>query len=74
MQSIFGGVLLAIEDIIDWISSTANTVQGLFADIDFTVLYDWLPADIVSVITAVLLVLFALAIFGLLRRLLFFMG
>lgn len=74
MQSIFGGVLQSLDDIIIWISSVANDVQGIFAHLDFTVLYDWLPSDIVSVITAVLAVLFILAIFGLIRRVLFFLG
>ena len=61
-------------DVINQIKSYFQTFAGVFDDIDFTILYNWLPADIVAVITAVLGVLLFLAIFGLLRRVLFFIG
>lgn len=70
----FGNVISSIQGIVDWIESTAETVGGLFSDIDFTVLYSWLPGDIAAVITAVIAVLLILAVFGLLKRFLFFLG
>ena len=70
----FGNVISSIQGIVDWIESTAETVGGLFSDIDFTVLYSWLPGDIAAVITAVIAVLLVLAVFGLLKRFLFFLG
>lgn len=70
----FGNLISSVQGIVDWIESTAETVGGLFSDIDFTVLYSWLPGDIAAVITAVIAVLLVLAVFGLLKRFLFFLG
>lgn len=70
----FGSVLNGIQDIVDWITNTVETIEGIFSDVDFTVLYSWLPSDIVAVITAIIAILLFLAIFGLLKRLLFFLG
>lgn len=70
----FGNVLNGIQDIVDWITNTVETIEGIFSDVDFTVLYSWLPSDIVAVITAIIAILLFLAIFGLLKRLLFFLG
>ena len=71
---IFGNLISGINDIVEWIESTAQTISGIFSDVDFTVLYSWLPNDIGAVITAVIAVLLFLAIFGILRRILFFLG
>lgn len=70
----FNNVLNALEDIVDWISDTFDRISSIFADVDFTILYNWLPSDIVAVITAIIAVLLFLAVFGLLRRILFFLG
>lgn len=70
----FGNVLNGIQDIVDWITNTVETIEGIFSDVDFTVLYSWLPSDIAGVITAIIAILLFLAIFGLLKRLLFFLG
>lgn len=70
----FGNVLSGLEAIVDWIENTAETIAGIFSDVDFSLLYNWLPSDISAVITAVIGVLLFLALFGILRRLLFFLG
>lgn len=70
----FGNIIGSLEGIVDWIENTVETIEGIFSDVDFTLLYNWLPSDIVAVITAVIAVLLFLAIFGILRRLLFFLG
>lgn len=70
----FGNVLTGLQGVVDWISNTFDSIRSIFADVDFTILYRWLPSDIVAVITAIIAVLLFLAIFGLLRRILFFLG
>lgn len=70
----FGNLINSLDGIVDWIKNAVLTVEGLFSDVDFTILYNWLPSDIVAVITAIIAVLLFLAIFGILRRLLFFLG
>ena len=70
----FGNIIGSLEGIVDWIENTVSTIEGIFSDIDFTILYNWLPNDIVAVITAIIAILLFLAIFGILRRLLFFLG
>lgn len=70
----FGNVLNGLDSIVDWIDSSVQTISGIFSDVDFTLLYDWLPSDIAAVITAVIAILLFLALFGILRRLLFFLG
>lgn len=70
----FGSVIDSISGVVDWIESTVETISGVFSDVDFTILYSWLPSDIAAVITAVIAILLFLAIFGILRRVLFFLG
>lgn len=70
----FGEVIQSLSGIIDWVETTVSSISGIFGDINFTVLYSWLPSDIAAVITAVIVVLLFLAIFGILKRLLFFLG
>lgn len=70
----FGSVIDSLSGVIDWIENTVETISGVFSDVDFTILYSWLPSDIAAVITAVIAVLLFLAIFGILRRVLFFLG
>lgn len=70
----FGNVLQSLDGIVDWVQSTVQTISGIFSDVDFTVLYSWLPSDIVAVISAVIVVLLFLALVGFLKRVLFFLG
>lgn len=70
----FNNVLGSLNDIVEFVSDTFESISSIFADVDFTILYSWLPSDIVGVITAIIAVLLFLALFGLLRRLLFFLG
>ena len=70
----FNNVLAGLNEVVDWIESTFESISSIFADVDFTILYSWLPSDIVAVITAIIAVLLFLAVFGLLRRILFFLG
>ena len=71
---IFGNIISGLDGVVQWIEDTAQTISGIFSDVDFTILYSWLPNDIKAVITAVIAVLLFLAIFGILRRVLFFLG
>lgn len=70
----FDNVITGLQGVVDWISNTFDSISSIFADVDFTILYSWLPSDISSVITAIIAVLLFLALFGLLRRILFFLG
>lgn len=70
----FGSVIDSLSGVVDWIENTVETISGVFSDVDFTVLYSWLPSDIAAVITAIIAILLFLAIFGILRRVLFFLG
>lgn len=70
----FNNVLGGLNDIVQFVEDTFESISSIFSDVDFTILYNWLPSDIVSVITAIIAVLLFLALFGLLRRLLFFLG
>lgn len=70
----FGSVIDSLSGVVDWIENTVETISGVFSDVDFTILYSWLPNDIAAVITAVIAILLFLAIFGILRRVLFFLG
>lgn len=71
---LFGSLIDTLDGVVDWIRETEESIQHLFADVDFTILYDWLPSDIRTVITACIAVLLVLALFGLIRRVLFFLG
>lgn len=70
----FGNVINTLEGVVEWIENTVETIGNVFADVDFTILYDWLPSDIVAVVSIVIAVLLFLALFGILRRVLFFLG
>lgn len=70
----FGSLLQTLDSIVEWIENTVETIQHIFADVDFTILYNWLPNDIAAVITAIIAILLFMAVFGLLKRLLFFLG
>lgn len=70
----FGNPLQTLDGVVQWIQNTAEEITGIFSDVDFSLLYGYFPNDIVAVITAVISVLFLLALFGLLKRVLFFLG
>lgn len=70
----FGSILNGMESIGDWISNAVSSITGIFSDVDFTVLYSWLPGDIVAVISSVIAVLLGLALIGLLKKLILFLG
>lgn len=69
----FGNVIQSLEGVVSWIENTAESIGDIF-DVDFTLLYSYFPSDIVAVVTAVIAVLLFLALFGILRRVLFFLG
>lgn len=71
---VVGDIVSGFASIASWVTSTIRSIGNIFDDIDFTLLYNWLPSDIQAVITACIAFLFVLALFGLLRRLLFFLG
>lgn len=70
----FGELISSITGIVDFIDSVLETISGIFSDVDFTVLYSWLPSDIGSVITAVIAVLIFLALIGLIKKMILFFG
>jgi len=70
----FSNLILGIQDAVDWISGAWTTFAGIFSDIDFTVLYSWLPSDIANVITACIVVLLFLALIALIKRIVLFLG
>ena len=70
----FGNVIQSLDSVVEWIENTAEQIGNIFSDVDFTLLYSYFPSDIVAVVTAVIAVLLFLALFGILRRVLFFLG
>mgnify|MGYP003290956922 CR=1 FL=1 len=51
------------EGLSGWLSSF-----NVFNDIDFSILYDWLPSDVQSVIGFCLSFIFVLCVIGLIRK------
>lgn len=70
----FGNVIEGLGDIVAWITDTAQRFESIFSDIDFTLLYNYFPNDIQAVVTSVIVVFLFLALFGILKRVLFFLG
>lgn len=70
----FGDIISSISGIIDFIDSILDTISGIFSDVDFTILYSWLPSDIVAVITAVIAVFIFLGLIGLIKKMILFFG
>lgn len=70
----FSGIFEVVEDVVGWISSVIEDINRIFADVDFTVLYSWLPSDIQTVITAILAILLFIALIGLLKKCILFLG
>lgn len=67
-------LISGFETVSNYLENLLVSIGSVFADIDFTVLYSWLPADIIAAITACIVILFWLALFGLLKRVFFFIG
>lgn len=70
----FGNIIDVLGDVTTWISNLGDRIINVFSDVDFTLLYDWLPDDIQSVISSVILVLLALALIGLIKKAIIFLG
>lgn len=70
----FGNIIDVLGDVTDWIANLGNRISNIFSGLDFTLLYDWLPQDIQSVISSVILVLLALALIGLIKKAIIFLG
>lgn len=70
----FSNVFEALDDVLSWISSILEDLNSIFADVDFGVLYSWLPNDVRSACSAVILVLLFLALMGLLKKAILFLG
>lgn len=70
----FTNLIQSVEGIVGWISNAWNNFAGIFSDIDFSVLYTWLPSDIQAVISACIVVFLFLAIIGLIKKIVLFLG
>lgn len=70
----FSNIIEGIEGVVEWVGSIVSKITGVFSDVDFSILYDWLPSDVQGVITAVIAVLLFLALLGLLKKLIVFLG
>lgn len=70
----FGNIIEVLGDVTDWIANLGDRISNVFSGLDFTLLYDWLPQDIQSVISSVILVLLALALIGLIKKAIIFLG
>lgn len=69
----FNNLVNGFDNVSNYIDGVYQQNSGIFSDIDFTILYNWLPQDIALTISAILVVLFILTIFQLLRKILFFL-
>lgn len=70
----FGSVYSTLQDVLNWVEDVVDDLNGIFADVDFSILYDWLPSDVQGVCLAVLAVLIFLALIGLLKKAILFFG
>ena len=70
----FGDLISSISGIIDFIDSILETISGIFSDVDFTILYNYFPNDIVAVITAVIAIFIFLGLIGLIKKMILFFG
>lgn len=73
-DSVISGIVTGFSNISSFVSGGIESIKHFFDGLDFTILYNWLPSDIVYVITACIAFLLVLALFGILRRILFFLG
>ena len=67
----FQGLIDVIESMIEWITGVFQNASVVFRGINFAILYNWLPSDIVTVISVVIATLLVLAIFRIVKSLLF---
>lgn len=74
MISILGSLFEGVGDVFDFISGIVDSIAGVFSDVDFTILYSWMPSDIQRVITALIVVLMFLALIALVKKLILFFG
>lgn len=70
----FGNLIDAIENIVSYITNLFNNASHVFRGINFNILYNWLPQDIVVVISVVISTLLILAVFKIVKHLLIFLG
>lgn len=70
----FHGMIDTIEDIVSFIIELFKNASHVFRGINFNILYNWLPTDIVIVITTVIGTLLVLAIYKIIKHLLIFLG
>lgn len=63
-----------ISEIFDQVQNIWESIVGMFSDVDFSVLYNWLPSDIGAVCAAVITVLIFLALIGLVKKAILFLG
>lgn len=70
----FGDLIQSLSGIGEWIENTVKQIGNIFADVNLSILYNWLPTDISGVITAVIGVMIVLALIGLLKKLILFFG
>ena len=70
----FGNIVESVEGVLDWIQTVTNNLNNIFADVDFSILYDWMPSDIQDVIFTVIAVLLVLALIGFIKKAILFFG
>lgn len=70
----FGSIIESVDQVLDWIESALDDINGIFADVDFTVLYDWFPSDIQYAISAIITVFIFLALILLVKKIVLFFG
>lgn len=68
------GILEYFSDIVDKVTEIWNNIAGMFSDVNFSILYDWLPADVQDVCAAVIAAMVVLALIGLVKRAILFLG
>lgn len=62
-------MIQVIQGIISsFIEVAQNVFNYIFGDIDFTVLWNWLPTDIQTAAAAFIVILFAIALIGGIRK------
>ena len=67
-------IIESLDNVYGEIADIWMKIIGMFSDVDFTILYDWLPSDIQGVITAVIAVFIFLALIGLIKKAILFLG
>lgn len=73
-MQLFGNLIESVNGVLEWFLTLEDRYVAVFADVDFTILYDWLPSDVQFCITGVLVILFVLCIVGLIKKFVVFFG